>query len=433
MQVTLEQLEPCKVAVRVEVDAEAVKAALDDVFTEIAGKVAVPGFRKGRAPRPILERYIEAEVVRDRAVSKIVPEYLARAIEEQGIEPIAHPEVEMGTLEAGQAFHFTATVPTRPRVRLCDYHDVPATRRRVEVSDEDVDLELDLLRRRNARLEDAEAETATAGLVAVVDLDSYRGPRRLKNRSRADLLVDMDDTQGVPAFNVAIEGARIGETREMPVRYPPDHRDPVFAGKEILHKLTVKALKHKVVPELTDEFARSVGNVDNVEELRAKVRSSLEATAAEVADNEVRDQVLEYVVARSEVHFPDVLVQEQVADMLSSRAEALEERGLTLDDYLGARGIDYATYERELREEARRLIRTQLVVEEVTAQEKIEVTDEEVDEEIARMARAAGAPTASVRAALEQQGPGARRAIRLQLLFRKTTDLLRSFARITEE
>ena len=345
-------------------------------------------------------------MVRDRAVSKIVPEYLARAIEEQ--DRTHRPSrVEMGTW-AGQAFHFTATVPTRPRVRLCDYHDVPATRRRVEVSDEDVDLELDLLRRRNARLEDAEAETATAGLVAVVDLDSYRGPRRLKNRSRADLLVDMDDTQGVPAFNVAIEGARIGETREMPVRYPPDHRDPVFAGKEILHKLTVKALKHKVVPELTDEFARSVGNVDNVEELRAKVRSSLEATAAEVADNEVRDQVLEYVVARSEVHFPDVLVQEQVADMLSSRAEALEERGLTLDDYLGARGIDYATYERELREEARRLIRTQLVVEEVTAQEKIEVTDEEVDER-SRAWRAAGAPTASVRAALEQQGPGAPR------------------------
>jgi len=431
MQVTLEQVEPCIVAVTVEVDAEAVQQTIDRVFKEVAGRVAVPGFRKGKAPRSILERYVDQDAVRERAISQLVPEHFAQALQEKGVEPFAPPEVSVETLDVGQPLRFTATVPTRPEVRLCDYRDLLVNRRRVEIRDADVDLELDLLRRRHTELVDTDAEEAGSGLVAIVDLDLYRGERHLKKRSRTDVALDMDQTDMVPAFNVAIDGARVGETREMPVHFPDDFQDPVLAGKDVTFKITVKALKTKEVPELNDEFAQKVADVADMAALRDQVRQQLEESAREVAEREVRDQLVEQVVSRSEVHFPEVLVQEQTAEMLRSQASELERQNLTIDDFLRSREIDFPTYERELREDARRRIRTQLVLEQVAEQEKIEVTDEEIDQEIERMASSAGVSSAAIRAALESQK--SRQSLRTSIFFRKVVDLLVQSARIVEE
>ncbi|HPO73793.1 MAG TPA: trigger factor [Armatimonadota bacterium] len=431
MQVTLEQVEPCIVAVTVEVDAEAVQQTIDRVFKEVAGKVAVPGFRKGKAPRSILERFVDQDAVRERAISQLVPEHFAQALREKGVEPFAPPEVSIESFEVGQPLRFTATVPTRPEVRLCDYRDLPVRRRRVEISDADVDLELDLLRRRHTELVDADAEVAGSGLVAIVDLDLYRGERHLKKRSQTDVALDMDQTDMVPAFNVAIEGARIGETREMPVHFPDDFQDPVLAGKDVTFKITVKALKTKQVPELNDEFAQKVSDVADLAALRDQIRQQLEESAREVAEREVRDQLVEQVVSRSEVHFPEVLVQEQTAEMLRRQASELERQNLTIDDFLRSREIDFPTYERELREDARRRIRTQLVLEQIAEQEKIEVTDEEIDQEIERMASSAGVSSSAIRAAFEKQNSLA--GLRTSIFFRKVVDLLVQSARIVEE
>lgn len=434
MQVTVEQLEPCKVAVNVEVDPEAVTETIDRVFREVARQIAVPGFRKGRAPRHILERFIDEGLIRDQAIQELVPEYFSRAIQEQGVEPFARPEFEFeaDTLERAQPFRFSATVPTRPEVRLHDYHNLPAKRRKVEVTERDVELELDLLRQRAVRVEDVDAEVAGSGLIAIVDMDLFRGERQLKNRSRTNVPINMDDTKSVPAFNVEIEGMRLGESREMMVRFPDDHEDRVLAGKEIRFRITLRALKKAVLPELDDQFAKETGGVETLEELRAKAREEVEQAAREVADREVRDQVLEQVVSRSEVFFPEALVEENVADALREQTADLERRGLTLDEYLQGRGIDLATFERELRENTRRRIRTQLVLEEIAEKEQIEVSDEDVNEEIQRMAENAGVPAASLRALLER-GDNALRGIRVQLLYRKVVDLLQQSAHVTEE
>ncbi len=430
MQVTLEQLEPCKVALSVEVDPDTLSASLDEAFEEAARRVAVPGFRKGKAPRHILERFIDPDLVRERALNEIIPAFYARALEEKGVEPAGRAEISIEDAEEGQPLRFTATVPTMPEVRLCDYRDIPVRRRTVEVTEADVEGELERVRRRSTRLEDTDADTTAPGLVAIVDVDLFRGERQLKNRSQEDVLVDMDDTVSVPAFSVFIDGMKLRETRDVPIRYPADLRDPVLAGKEITHRITLKALKNKVVPEVTDEFAQALG-LEDAAALHAQLRAGLDEAAKDVADREVQDQLVEYVVSRSEVNFPDVLLQDQVNEAIHERSHELEERGFALEQYLEARGTDYATFEREMREDARRRVRTQLVLEKLADTEKVEVTDADVDAEIGRVAARSNATPATVRALLEKQDPSLRR-LRVQMLFRKVMDLLMESARVVE-
>lgn len=433
MQVTLEQLEPCKVALKVEVEAEEVDKTLDQVFREIARQVNVPGFRKGRAPRAILEKFIAQDVLQEQAATHLLQEYYTRALDEKGVQPIAKPEVDAEPLTAGQPFRFTATVPTQPEVRLADYRDLPARRRHIEVTEQDVDAELDLLRHRATRLEDTDADVAGPGMIAIVDLDVYRGDRRLANRSREDAAIDMDDSRSVPAFNITVEGQQLGETREMPVHFPAEHQDPVLAGKDITFKITLKRLQVKTVPELTDEFVTEVTGLEGVDALRQAVRRDLEAAARGVADQEVRDQLVEQLVSRSEILFPEALVQERVDEAVRSQAAELERRGATLEEYLNDQGIDYATFERSIREDERRHIRTQLALEELADKESIQVSEADVDAEIARMAAEVGASASAMRAALERQGRDALSGIRVRLLFRKAVDRLLELANITEE
>jgi trigger factor len=267
-------------------------------------------------------------------------------------------------------------------------------------------------------------------MVAVVRLEPYRGERLLKSRVRDDALVEMDDTRSLPAFNLVLEGMSIGETREMPVRYPETHDDPLFAGKEIRFRITLKGLRKRVVPDLDDAFA-AAGGAENLEALRARVRQRLQETANEVANQEVRDQLLEYVVSRSQVDFPEALVAEATAALRRDRERELQEHGLTLEDLARSRDTDLEGLEREWREATARHLRTRLVLEELAEKENITCTDEDLEAEIQRLAHSSGRTPDQVRAQLDEDG--SLQSVRFGVITRKVLDYLLEHARVSEE
>lgn len=416
MKLSSEKIENSQVILNIEAEPEEVELALEEAYRHLAKSTDVPGFRRGKAPRAMLERYFGREVLLEEATEHLIPQLLGRALEEQGIDAIAEPEIE---ITQNDPLIFKSTVSVRPTVELGDYRQIRVDPEPVEVADEEVDKAMEQIRYQQAPWQPAERPVQFDDLVTI-NVEGSVDDKPALDRKELQYQVIKESPFPVPGFWEQLEGLEKGQEKEFTLSFPDDYELNQFAGKECQFKVLVSEIKEKSLPELDDEFAKSLGQgFETLESLHQRVASNLKAMAEESAKRRLEEKAIEALVEQSKVDFPPVLVEHEIDRLIKEREASLE-----------GRIQDRAKSVEELKEALRPLavnrITHALILGKVAEEEKIEVADAELDEEIEAMAQGAGERGEELKKAFSSAA--ARQSIEEVLLTRKTLKRLTEIA-----
>lgn len=430
MQTTLESTDKHKVKLTVEVEPERFGRDLERAYRKVAEQVKIPGFRKGKAPRPIIDAQVGRDVVLTEFLEEAVPRYYREALREHELAPIAQPDIDLEQLEEGKPFVFTATVEIRPRLQLteADYKGIRVERPSTQVSEEEVERFLDALRERFAELETVQRPAATGDYV-LIDLRATIHDEEVPEATRSDFLYEVGAGEFTGTLDAQLVGKRAGEILKFNATL--DDRFGERAGQEVTFQVLLKEVRGKKLPAADDEFAKTASEFDTIEELRAALREQLAANKEREADAEVRDRVLRALVEATEVDLPETLVEEETEHRVHHARERAEQLGLPLERLLELQGTDELRFRAEAREHAVRAITADLVLEAVARAEDIQVTAEELAQEIGRLAQALGRDPREVAETLEQGGQVV--ALAGDIIRSKALDVLVEHAEIVPE
>ncbi|MGZ8628726.1 MAG: trigger factor [Actinomycetota bacterium] len=403
MQTTVEETDKHKVKLTIQVPPEEFGKDLDRAYRKIAQQVRIPGFRKGKVPRRIIDAQIGREAVLGEFLEDSVPTYYRDALREKDLAPITEPDIDVEQLEDGKALVFTATVEVRPRLKLeeSDYRGVGVRRPSVSVTDEEVGRLLDSLRERFAELETA-SRPARAGDYVVIDLRATVHGEEIAEATRPDYLYEVGTGEFGEKLDAELEGKRAGEILKLNAALP--ERFGERAGQEVSFTVLLKDVKAKRLPDADDDFAKTASEFDTIDELRANLREQLQANKERNADAAVRDLVLQALVERTEVDLPETLIDEETEHRVTHARERAEQLGMTLEQLLETQGFDELRFRADARGHATRAITADLVLESVARSEGIEVTSEELGREIAGLAAALGREAKEVAKSLDRSG-----------------------------
>jgi len=411
VKVSSERIENSQVVLQVEAEPEEVERSLEEAYRHLVKRADVPGFRKGKAPRAMLERYLGKEALLNEAVERLVPQLYSRAVEEQGIDAIAQPEIEITQTDP---VIFKATVPLRPTVELGNYREIRVDPEPVEVAEEEVEKVIEQIRYQHAPWQPAERPIQFGDLVTIDVKGSLEDSSTL-DRKDLQYQVLKDLPFPVPGFSEQLEGLEKGEEKEFTISFPADYEISHLAGKEYPFRVVVSEIKEKKLPELNDEFAKSLGEgFEDLESLRQRIASNLKAMAEERERRRLEEKVIEAVVELSKVDFPPVLVEWEIDRLIREKEASLEER-------IKSRGKSGEELREELRPLATRRATVYLVLGKVAEEEKIEVAEAEIEEEVEAIAQEAGERGEELRKFFHS---AARQSLEEALLTRKTVKRL---------
>jgi len=427
VKVTREKTENSQVFLSIELEPDEVEEFLEQSYHRLVRRTNVPGFRKGKVPRAILERYIGKESLLDDALQYLIPQAYEKAINEQEIEAIAQPQIELAQTDP---VVFKATVPVKPTVELGDYHHIQLTPEPVELTEDDVNAIIEQMRHQHATWEPVERPVDFGDLV-VFDIDSSIEDEPFINQKGVQYQVLHDLPFPVPGFAEQLSGIKGGEDKEFNLQLPLDYPRGELAGKEALFKVRVTEIKQEILPELSDEFAQEVEPDSTLDSLREKVSADLRLRAEEKAKTDFEERVIETVVDLTQLEFPPVLVETEINRMLSEQSRRLQMGGQGKEEYL--RNINKT--EEELREEltplATKRVTQSLVLGRIAQEEKIEVSEAEINDEIEGITKDATKDRDEMQEFLNT--PQVRQSIEQSLLTRKTIQHLVEIAKGTGE
>jgi trigger factor len=402
---TLEPVEPTKVRINVVVDPDELRPAIDRTAKRLSREVRVPGFRKGKVPRQVIEARIGRDALLAEAIEQeAVPEFYARALEEHGVQPLSRAQVDPPDYTDGQALEFSATVEVKPELDLPSYQGIEVERPALEVTDEHVDGQLERLRERVAQLE-VIGRPLAKGDFAQIDLRATRHTTEIPELTRSDLLYEVGSGTVVPQLDEELEGKRKGDILRFNATLP-EAAGEELAGQEVTFQVLVKEAKAKALPKLDDEFAQEASEFDTLDELRADLRQRLEEAAEGQIASELETRVLQAYLDQVEVPLPESMVHDELHYRANRFAQQLGMMGATLDQYLEAIGQTSDDVEADLRAQSERAVKAQLVLEAVADAEDMEASDEEVEAEIQRQAQRVGRDPEEVRRALAEGRAG---------------------------
>jgi trigger factor len=402
----MEEVDKNKVHIRVEVPAEDVGKAIDRAFRDIAREVFIPGFRKGKVPRRVLQARLGMEAIYEEVKQSNLPDYYEQALEQLGIEPIDEPEIELDEIEfeEGKPMVFEATVEIKPRVEVEGYSGIEVERPDEEVSGEEVKRVLDGMREKFAQLDVVSGKVLADGDFALIDFDGTVNDIAFEGGSAKDFMLEVGTENIWPEFNEELRGKRKGDILNIKVSMPEQFPDEKLAGKVASFKVIVKEVKVKKLPEADDDFAKESSKFDTIAELEEEIRGKLQEAKKTQAQESVRMQALEKLAESLEVDIPEKMVEDYAHQRKHELEARLSAQGIALDNYLKA--VDYTEerMEEEFETEAKRLIRNELVLDAVVRAEGLEAGDEELEAEIAKRAETFGVKPESFREVLEERG-----------------------------
>lgn len=432
MRATLESIEKNQAKIHVEVEEEVVAKALDQAYRKVVKRAVIPGFRKGKTPRPILEARLGKEVLYEEALEILLSDAYKKAIEETAIEPINQPEIDVVQLEEGKPFIFEAKVEVLPEVKLGEYKGVSAVIPEVKVDDEEVDAHLKLLQQRHAKLVDASDKEVNDGDIAVVDLEIKVDGKVEERLSGSERYVEVGTARFIPGLDAHLLGMKVNEEKTFTMDLPSVFQYKDIEGKEAEFKVKVVAVKKKELPELDDEFAKDVSEHATLEELKEDLRKKIEETGHINAKRIFKERVVTKVVDQAEVEIPETLLKQQLEVETNRFVQGLAMQRLTLDDYLKMANKDSDGLRQDLEARAQLAVKTRLVLDAIAKAEGIKVTTEELNQEIEDLAAQYDLEAEKVRADLEARGQLS--ALEEELLLEKVQDFLADNAvALTEE
>ncbi|MDH7579106.1 MAG: trigger factor [Bacillota bacterium] len=403
MRATLERIEKNQVSLQIEVEADHVEEALEKAYRKVVRKVSIPGFRKGRVPRPILEARLGKQVLYEEALEMLLPQAYQEAVEETAIDPIDQPKIDVVQLEAGQPLIFKATVEVLPEVKLGQYKGVAAVMPEVKVGDDEVELHLKMLQQRHARLVDAGESAVDDGDIAVLNYEATVNGKPEPRLSGQERAVEVGSGKFIPGFEAHLLGAKAGEEKEFTLILPSLFNIADLAGKEVLFKVKIASVKRKELSPLDDEFARDVSECSTLAELKTQIRNKLEEMGHLNAKRIFTQRVVEKVVPQAEVEIPDVLVTRQVEKEYAQFAQGLALQRMDLDQYLRLVNKDLETLKADFEARARDTVKERLVLGAIAKAEGLKVAPEELEEEIKNLSAQYGLEYHELRKNLEEK------------------------------
>lgn len=387
MTVKWEKLEGNTGVLTVEVSAEKVNEGLTAAFNKVVKTVNVPGFRKGKMPRPMFEKRFGVESLYQDALDILLPEAYGNAIDETGIEPIDRPDIDIEQMEKGKELIFKATVQVKPEVTLGEYKGIEVEEFDTTVTDEDVAKELETLQNRQAELVVKEEGTAELGDTVVLDFEGFVDGEAFEGGKAENHSLELGSGSFIPGFEEQLVGLATGESKDVEVSFPEEYHAAELAGKPAVFKVTLHEIKGKELPALDDEFAKDVDDeVETLDALKEKIKTRLEESKKHEAEHHLRDSVVEKAAANAEVEIPDVMVESEVNRMLQEFEQRLQMQGMNLELYFQFSGQDENALRGQMKEEAVNRVRVALTLEAIAKAENIEATDEDVNAELEKMA-----------------------------------------------
>ena len=405
MKVTAEQGENQQVTLTIEVEAAEVSKAAERASKQLASRVSIPGFRKGKAPRKIVERHVGTEALMQEAFDLLAPKAFNDALEEQKIDPVTRPNIDIVTLEDGKDLVFKATVTPRPEVKLGEYKGLKVEKAAVEITDEDVEKQLKNFQDRQGKMVDAPEGAAVAdGDFTTLDFEGFVGGEAFEGGKGKDYPLQIGSGSFIPGFEEQLIGVKVGEEKEVQVKFPEEYHAKELAGKDATFKCTIRSIKHKELPAIDDELAKKVSTFQTLDELKADIRKNLQENAERKAENDRNSAAIEQATENITVDIPAVMIDNRVTAMIQEMAMRLEQQGMKLDQYLQYAGTDIAKIREDYRETAEKNVKTDLMLEEVAKAEDIKVEGKDLDAEVAAMAAAYGATPQQVQKIIKEQG-----------------------------
>ena len=405
MKVTVENGENQQVTLTVEVEAAEVSKAVEKAVKRLSNRVNIPGFRKGKAPRKIIERNVGMDAIMQEAFDIVGPKAFADALEEQKIEPVSRPQIDIETLDDGKDLVFKATVTPRPEVKLGEYKGLKVEKNVEAVTDEDVEKQLKTFQDRQGKMVDApEGSAVKDGDFTTLDFEGFVDGEAFEGGKGQDYPLQIGSGSFIPGFEDQLIGAKIGEEKEVNVTFPEEYHAKELAGKAATFKCTIRSIKQKELPAMDDELAKKVSKFETLEELKADVRKNLEENAARKAENDQKSAAIEMATNNITVDIPAVMIDNRVEGMIREMAMRLEQQGMSFDAYLQYAGTDINKIREDYRETAEKNVRTDLMLEEVAKAEDIKVEAKDLDAEVAGMAAAYGATPQQVQKIIKEQG-----------------------------
>ena len=388
MSVQVEKLEKNMAKLTVEVSAEDFKAAIKKAFNKNKNRFAIPGFRKGKAPQAMIEKMYGEGVFYEDAADEAINASYAEAMKESGLDIVSRPEVTIEKIGKDEPFVYSALVAVKPEVTLGQYKGVEVEKADASVSAEDVEAELKKVQEQNARLLTVEDRGVEDGDQTVIDFEGFVDGKGFEGGKAEDYPLTIGSHSFIDTFEEQLIGKKIGEECEVNVTFPTEYHAADLAGKPATFKVTVKEIKVKELPELNDEFASEVSEFDTLDEYKKDVEKKLVEKKEIEANSKNEDAVVAKVVENATMEIPDKMIDAQAENMVQDMARRMQSQGLSLDMYLKYTGMTVEQMKEQARPDAEKRIRTRMVLEAVAKAENIQISDEKVDEEVAKMAEA---------------------------------------------
>lgn len=420
MSAKFEKLEGNQGKLTVEVDAETFNKALDQAFKKVVKQVNVPGFRKGRVPRPIFEQRFGVEALYQDALDIVLPEAYTKAVEETSIEPVSQPEIDIEQIGKNEALIFTAEVTLKPEVKLGEYKGLEVEKVDTEVTDEDVENELKELQKRHAELVVKEDEAAAEGDTVVIDFEGFVDGEAFEGGKAENHSLELGSGSFIPGFEEQLIGVKAGEEKEVNVTFPEEYHAEELAGKDAVFKVKVHEVKSLELPELDDEFAVDVDDeVETLDALREKIKNRLKESKEHEAKHTIENAVIEQAAENAEIDVPEVMIENEIDRMMKEFEQRLQAQGLNLDLYKQFSGQDESELKEQMKADAEKRVRVSLTLEAIAKAENIEVTDEEVEKELEKMSETYNLPVDQIKQIL-----GSTDSIKEDLKLNKAVELL---------
>ena len=388
MSVQVEKLEKNMAKLTIEVSAEELEKAIEGAYQKNKNQISVPGFRKGKVPRQMIERMYGKEIFYEDAANALIPDAYEKALDECEEDIVSSPSIDVVQIEAGKPFIFTAEVALKPEVKLGKYKGVEVEKAEVSVSDEEVDAEINKERERNARNIEVTDRAVKDGDMTVIDFEGFVDGVAFEGGKGENYPLTIGSGAFIPGFEEQLVGAEIGKEVEVNVTFPEEYHAEDLKGKAAVFKCTVKEIKEKELPALDDEFAAEVSEFETLAEYKADVKGKLEESKAKEAKDAKEAAVIEAIVKDAEMEIPEAMIATQQRQMVDEFAQRMQMQGLTMEQYFQFTGASYEQMIAQVKPQAEKRIQSRLVLEAIAKAEKIEVSDADLEEELKVMAEA---------------------------------------------
>ncbi len=414
------------VKLTISIDNATFNEGINKAYKKLVKNINIPGFRKGKAPKAIIEKYYGEAVFYEEAVNEVCPDAYEAAVKEAGIEPVDRPEIDIESIGKGEDLVITAVVTVKPEVKLGEYKGVSVEKTVYETTDADVDRELEAIREKNSRIITVEDRPVKEGDLTTIDFEGFVDGVAFEGGKGTDYPLEIGGGQFIPGFEEALVGAELGKETDVNVTFPEEYHAEELKGKPAVFKVTVKEIKVKELPALDDDFAKDVSEFDTLEEYRASVKEKLSKVNEDRTNAEFQNAVIEAVAEKCEVEIPECMVDQQIENIARDFDYRLSAQGLNLEKYMQLTGMTPDAFKEQFRAQAYSQVKCNLVLEAIAAAEKIEATDADVDSEIEKMATMYNMEADKIKSLL---GEGETESMKKDICSRKAVELIADAAK----